>query len=52
MEALKTQRTKLTEDIKELEKQLLYSSTNSDVFTSVELFKKLEIAKSILLNLD
>jgi hypothetical protein len=47
-----TQRTKLTEDIKELEKQLFHSSMHSDVFTSVELYKKLEIAKSILLNIN
>jgi hypothetical protein len=52
MEELRTQRTRLTEDIKVLEKELHFSSLNSDVFTSVEIFKKLEIAKSILLNLD
>ena len=47
-----TQRTKLELEIKEIEARLLHSSLHSDVFTSVEIFKELEIKKSILLNID
>lgn len=49
---MKTQIDTLNVEIKDLEKQLLHASLYSDVFTSVELFKKLEIKKSILINIQ
>jgi len=47
-----TQIDTLNAEIKDLEKQLHYASLHSDVFTATELFKKLEIKKSILINIQ
>jgi|TARA_B110000977_G_scaffold156845_1_gene199631 hypothetical protein len=41
----------LQKEIKELEAKLMQSSHHSDVFTTVEIFKQLEIKKSLLLNI-
>ena len=49
---MKTQADDLRRDIKILEAQLHHTSLHSDIFTSVELFKKLEIKKSILINIQ
>jgi hypothetical protein len=47
-----TQREKLNADVIALQEALEHATRFQDAFVQVELFKKLEIAKSILLNLD
>jgi hypothetical protein len=47
-----TQRTKLELEIKELQDMLMQKALVSDAFTTIGIFKELEIKKSILLNLD
>lgn len=49
---MRTQADDLRRDIKVLEAQLHHASLHSDVFTATELFKKLEIKKSILINIQ
>lgn len=41
----------LQKEIKELEAKLMQSCLHSDVFTTTEIFKQLEIKKSLLLNI-
>mgnify|MGYP005620266803 FL=1 len=47
-----TQIDTLNADIKLLEIQLQHAALHSDIFTQVELYKKLEIKKSILINIQ
>jgi len=47
-----TQRTKLSKEIKFLEEKLHHAVLNNDAFTQMAIYKRLEIAKSTLLNLD
>lgn len=47
-----TQRTTLSKEIKSLEDQLNYAVINLDAFSQIDIYKRLEIAKSTLLNLD
>jgi len=47
-----TQRTTLQEQITEIEKILHNSVQSDDIFRQVRMYKKLEILKSTLLNLD
>jgi len=47
-----TQRTTLNKEIKTLEEQLHHAVLNKDAFTQNAIYKRLEIAKSTLLNLD
>jgi hypothetical protein len=49
---MRTQADDLRRDIKDLEAQLMKSSHHSDIFTTVEIFKQLEIKKSILINIQ
>ena len=47
-----TQRTKLELEIKDLQAMLMKKALVSDAFTTIEIFRELEIKKSTLLNLD
>ena len=47
-----TQRETLNYEIKWLQKELDLAIMGKDAFVQLELFKRLEIAKSTLLNLD
>ncbi len=47
-----TQRTTLSREIKTLEEQLYHAVLSGDAFTQMAIYKRLEIAKSTLLNLD
>jgi hypothetical protein len=47
-----TQRTTLSKEIKTLEQELHLAVLNGDAFTQMAIYKRLEIAKSTLLNLD
>ena len=47
-----TQRTTLSKEIKTLEQELHLAVLNQDAFTQMAIYKRLEIAKSTLLNLD
>jgi hypothetical protein len=49
---METQRTTLSKEIKTLEEQLQVAVLNSDAFEQMAIYKRLEIAKSTLLNLD
>ena len=49
---MRTQADDLRRDIRILEVRLKHSSIHSDINTTVELFKKLEIKKSILINIQ
>ena len=49
---METQRTTLSKEIKSLEEQLKGAVLNSDAFEQMAIYKRLEIAKSTLLNLD
>jgi hypothetical protein len=47
-----TQRDTLNQEVKDLQNELDIAVRTKDAFVQLELFKRLEIAKSILLNLD
>ena len=47
-----TQRTTLSKEIKSLEEQLQGAVLNADAFEQIAIYRRLEIAKSTLLNLD
>ena len=47
-----TQRQTLQQEVKYLQKELDIAVHTQDAFVQIELFKRLEIAKSILLNID
>lgn len=49
---METQRTKLNKEVKTLEEQLHHAVLNGDAFSENAIVKRLEIARSILLNLD
>jgi len=48
---METQDITLHKEIKVLEKALSHAVYNGDAFEQLDLFKKLEIAKSILINI-
>lgn len=47
-----TQRTTLNKELKTLEKNLHFAVLNNDPFTEAAIYKRIEIVKSTLLNLD
>ena len=47
-----TQRQTLQQEVKDLQKELDIAIRIKDAFVQLELFKRLEIVKSTLLNLD
>jgi hypothetical protein len=47
-----TQRTKLKKEIETLEEKLKFAVINLDAFEQIDIYKRIEIAKSTLLNLD
>jgi hypothetical protein len=47
-----TQRQTLQQEVKDLQKELDIAVRTKDAFVQLELFKRLEIVKSTLLNLD
>jgi len=49
---METQRTTLIKEVKSLEQQLQVAVLNADAFEQIAIYKRLEIAKSTLLNLD
>lgn len=49
---METQRTTLSKEIKSLEEQLQGAVLNADAFEQIAIYRRLEIAKSTLLNLD
>jgi hypothetical protein len=49
---METQRTKLKKEIETLEEQLQFAVINLDAFSQIDIYKRIEIAKSTLLNLD
>ena len=49
---METQRTTLSKEVKSLEQQLQGAVLNADAFEQIAIYKRLEIAKSTLLNLD
>jgi len=49
---MKTQTEDLRNDIRILKVRLKHASIHSDIFTTIELYKQLEIKKSILINIQ
>lgn len=50
-EIMKTQRTDLQKEIKDLEEGLKFATINSDAFTQMALYKRLVEVKSLLINI-
>tara|TARA_B110000908_G_C10055881_1_gene358350 strand:+ start:461 stop:685 length:225 start_codon:yes stop_codon:yes gene_type:complete len=49
---MRTQKTDLKAQIKELEKELMFATVNKDAFTQIALYKKLDKAKTLLINIE
>jgi len=48
---METQKTDLKKEIKELETKLKFATMNCDAFTQMEIYNKLNNAKSLLINI-